>query len=136
LPDLAWDSGTSYLEEGDAGLRGYLMTLIRYVGFTVAALVGFAIQANAGTPCPELERLRSDVTAVSKQLMRDPLSIRCLSYHRLANAVQAIVEHARKNHEACGISVESLEQMERYRRLVARDSDKLCEERARVLFPR
>ena len=38
------------------------MGVIRYAGFTVAALVGFAIQTNAEMPCPELERLRSEAT--------------------------------------------------------------------------
>ena len=69
------------------------MTLIRYACFTVAALVGFAIQANAQTPCPELERLRSEATEVSKQVARDPVSIRCGSYYRLARAAEAIVEY-------------------------------------------
>jgi hypothetical protein len=80
------------------------MTLIRNVGFTVAALVGFAIQASAETPCPELERLRSEATEASKQVQRDPVSVRCGSHHRFARATQAILEYVYNNRESCGIS--------------------------------
>ena len=102
------------------------MGVIRYAGFTVAALVGFAIQTNAEMLCPDLERLRSEATEASKQVTRDPESIRCGSYHRFARAAEATVEYAHNNRESCGISAESLEQMERYHRVAVRDRNNFC----------
>jgi hypothetical protein len=110
------------------------MTLIRYAGFTVAALVGFAIQANAETTCLELGQLRSVAAEASKEVTRDPVSIRCGSYHRLARAAEAIVDYAQNNRESCGISAESLEHMERYHRVAVRDRDNFCA--GRPLLPR
>ena len=111
------------------------MTLIRYACFTVAALVGFAIQANAQTPCPELERLRSEATEASKQVQRDPASVRCGSYHRFARATEAIVGYAHDNRESCGISDQALKRMERSHREVARDRNNFCAGRPLFQFP-
>ncbi len=111
------------------------MSLIKYAGFTVAALVGFAIQANAEMPCPELERLRSEATEASKQVTRDPESVRCGSYYRLARAAEAIVEYAHNNRESCGISADSLERMERYHRVAVRDRNNFCAKRPLLPLP-
>jgi hypothetical protein len=102
------------------------MPLIKYVGLTVAALVGFSIHANAERPCAELERLRSEATKVSKQVTRDPESVRCRSYYRLARAAEAIVEYAHDSRESCGISADSLERMERYHREAVHDRNNFC----------
>jgi hypothetical protein len=111
------------------------MTLIRNVGFTVAALVGFAIQASAETPCPELERLRSEATEASKQVQRDPVSVRCGSHHRFARATQAILEYVYNNRESCGISDQALERMERSHREAVRDRNNFCAGRPLFQFP-
>jgi hypothetical protein len=110
------------------------MTLIRYVGFAIAVLTGFAVQANAQTPCPELERLRNEAAEVSKQMTRDPESIRCGSYYRLARAAEAIVGYAHDNRQSCGISAESLDQMEGYHRVAVQNRDNFCG--GRPLLPR
>jgi hypothetical protein len=111
------------------------MTLIRYVGFTVAALVGFAIQANAQKPCPELGRLLIEAAEVSVQTARDPESVRCGSYYRLARAAEAIVEYAHDNRESCGISPGSLEQMERDHRVAVRNRNNFCAGRPVLPLP-
>jgi hypothetical protein len=107
-------------------LPGHLMGVIRYAGFTVAALVGFAIQTNAEMPCPELERLRSEATEAWNQVERDPVSVRCRSYHRFVRADEATVEYAHSNHESCGFSAQSLEQMEMHHRMAVRDRNNFC----------
>jgi hypothetical protein len=111
------------------------MILIRFAGFTVAALVGFGIPANAETPCPELERLRSEVAEASKQVQHDPVSVRCGSYHRFARAMEAIVEYVHDNRESCGISDQELERMERSHREVVRDRNNFCAGRPIFQFP-
>jgi hypothetical protein len=111
------------------------MILIRYAGFTVAALVGLGIPARAETPCPELERLRSEATEASKQVQRDPVSVRCGSYHRLARATEAIVEYVHDNRESCGISDQALERMERSHREVVRNRNNFCAGRPLWQFP-
>jgi len=85
-----------------------------------------AIEANAQTPCPELERLRNAATEAQQQVTRDPESIRCGSYHRLARAAEAVVEYARNNRESCGISTELLVKMERYHHMAAQDRNNFC----------
>jgi hypothetical protein len=111
------------------------MILIRYAGFTVAALVGFGIPAGAEAPCPELERLRSEATEASEQVRRDPASVRCGSYHRLARATEAIVKYAHDNRASCGISDQALARLERSHRKVVRDRNNFCAGRPLFQFP-
>jgi hypothetical protein len=118
-----------------AVLVEYSMILIRFACFTVAALVGFGIPANAETPCPELERLRSEATEASKQVQRDPETVRCGSYHRLARAREGIVEYVHSNRESCGISDQALERMEKSHREAVRDRNNFCAGRLLFQFP-
>jgi hypothetical protein len=102
------------------------MTLIRVSALTIVALVGFAVQADAQTPCPELARLRSVVTEALKQAMRVSASERCGSHYRLSRAAEAMIEYANTNRDSCDISVQSLNEMEEYHRKAVKTRDNAC----------
>jgi hypothetical protein len=48
------------------------MTLRRVPAFTMIAIVGLGVQAEAQAPCPELVRLRNAASEAWKQAMRVP----------------------------------------------------------------
>jgi hypothetical protein len=111
------------------------MTLIGIPAFTMVALVGLAVQADAQTPCPELARLRSEAAEALKQATRVPASERCGSYIRLSLAWEAIVEYANNNRESCVISVQSLNQMEEYHREAVQARANACAGRPLRPYP-
>jgi hypothetical protein len=82
--------------------------------------------AQGETSCPELARLRGEAAEASKQMTRDPVSIRCGSYHRIARATEAIVNYVNGNRESCGVLDQSLEEIERRHRNAVLDRDNFC----------
>jgi hypothetical protein len=53
------------------------MTLKGVVAFTMVALVGLTVPAEARTPCQEYLQLRNAASEAWKQAMRAPRSERC-----------------------------------------------------------
>ena len=99
------------------------------------ALLGFGSQATAQTPCPELARLRSETAEAWKQATRAPASERCGSYIRFSLAAKAMVEYANNNRESCGISVQSLNQMEGSHRDAIKARNNICAGRPLRPYP-
>jgi hypothetical protein len=94
--------------------------------FTIIALLGFCIQANAQAPCPELARLRSVAQEALKQSRTVPASERCHMYNRLSEASGAVAQYANDNRESCRISIASVNEFERYHREAVKDRDNVC----------
>jgi hypothetical protein len=94
--------------------------------FTIIALLGFSIQANAQALCPELARLRGEAQVTLKQSRAAPASERCYIYGRLSNAWEAVARYANDNRESCHISVRSLNDFERYHSEAVKDRDNVC----------
>ena len=111
------------------------MTLIGLPAVTIVALVGLAVQADAQAPCPELARLRSETAEAWKQATRAPASERCGSYIRFSLAAKAMVEYANNNRESCGISVQSLNQMEGSHRDAIKARNNICAGRPLRPYP-
>ena len=92
------------------------MTLKGVPAFTMVALIGLAVQAEAQTPCPEYLRLRNATTEAWKQAMRAPRSERCGALYHASLAAEATLKYADNNRESCNISVQLLNQVEGYHR--------------------
>ena len=84
--------------------------------FTMIAIVGLGIQAEAQTPCQEYLRLRNVATEAWKQAMSVPPSERCGALYHASLAAEATLKYANNNHESCDISVPLLNQVEGYHR--------------------
>ena len=115
--------------------RGCPMTLMRMQGFTMAALIGLVVQAQAQAPCPELARLRSEAAETWKRVNAAPTSIRCGLYHRVASATKAVVEYANNNPESCAVSGPLLKEMTRDYRWAVQFRDNVCAGRPSIPFP-
>jgi hypothetical protein len=79
------------------------MTLKGVPAFTMIALIGLAVQAEAQTPCPEYLRLRNATTEAWKQAMRAPRSERCGALYHASLAAEATLKYADNNRESCNI---------------------------------
>src|SRR5262249_42696582 len=92
------------------------MTLRGVPAFTMIAIVGLGVQAQAQTPCPELVQLRNAANEAWKQAMSVPPSGRCGALYHASLAAQETLKYANNNRESCDISVPLLNQVEGYRR--------------------
>src|SRR5215475_8655482 len=81
------------------------MTLRQVPAFTMIAIVGLGVQAEAQAPCPELVQLRNAASEAWKQAMRVPPSERCGALYHASLATEATLNYANNNHESCDISV-------------------------------
>jgi hypothetical protein len=111
------------------------MTLKAVPAFAMVAIVWFAVQVEAKTPCTELARLRNAANDAWKQAMRAPPSERCGALHQATLATEATVEYANKNRESCDISVPLLNQVERYHRDAVQARDNVCAGRPLRPYP-
>ena len=102
------------------------MTLRRVPAFTMIAIVGLAVQAEARAPCQEYLRLRNAATEAWKQAMRAPQSERCGALYHASLAAEATLKYADNNRESCGISVPLLNQVEGYYREAVQARDNAC----------
>ena len=111
------------------------MTLKGVLAFTMMAMVGLAVQVQAQTPCPELVRLRNAATEAWKQAMRAPPSERCAALYHASRAAEATFKYADNNRESCDISVQLLDQVERYHSEAVQARDNACAGRPLRPFP-
>ena len=103
--------------------------------FTMIAIVGLGIQAEAQTPCQEYLRLRNAASEAWKQAMSVPPAERCGALYHASLATEATLNYANNNHESCDISVPLLNQVERYHREAVQARDNACAERPLRPFP-
>jgi hypothetical protein len=111
------------------------MVLRGVPAFTMIAIVGLGVQAEAQTPCPELVRLRNAATEAWKQAMRAPPSERCGALYHASLAAEATLKYANNNHESCDISVPLLNQVEGYHREAVQARDNACAGRPLRPYP-
>jgi hypothetical protein len=111
------------------------MTLRRVPAFTMIAIVGLGVQAEAQAPCAEYLRLRNAATEAWKQAIRAPRSERCGALYHAALAAVATLKYADNNRESCNISVQLLNQVEGYHREAVQARDTACAGRPLRLFP-
>jgi hypothetical protein len=113
------------------------MTLRRVpaFAFTMIAIVGLGVQAEAKAPCEELVRLRNAASEVWKQAMRVPPSERCGALYHASLATEATLNYANNNHESCNISVPLLNQVEGYHREAVQARDNACAGRPLRPYP-
>lgn len=107
----------------------------RVPAFTVVAIIGLGVQAEAQAPCPELVRLRNAASEAWKQAMSAPPSERCGALHQVSLATEATRNYATNNHESCGISVPLLSQVEGYHREAVQARDNACAGRPLRPYP-
>ena len=111
------------------------MTLRRLPAFTMIAIVGLAVQAEARAPCQEYLRLRNAATEAWQQAMRAPQSERCGALYHASLAAEATLKYADNNRESCGISVRLLNQVEGYHREAIQARDNACAGRPLRPYP-
>jgi len=111
------------------------MTLRRVPAFTMIAIVGLGVQAEAQAPCPEYLRLRNAATEAWKQAMRAPRSERCGALYHASLTAEATLMYADNNRESCNISVQLLNQVEGYHREAVQARDNACAGRPLRPFP-
>ena len=111
------------------------MTLKGVAAFTMMAIVGFGVQAEARTPCEEYLRLRNAATEAWQQAMRAPQSERCGALYHASLAAEATLRYADNNRESCGISVQLLNQVEGYHREAVEARDNACAGRPLRSYP-
>ena len=111
------------------------MTLKGVPALTIIAIVGFAVQVEAQTPCPEYLRLRNAAAEAWEQAMRAPPSERCGALYYASLAAEATLKYADNNRESCDISVPLLNQVDRYHRETVQARDNACAGRPLRPFP-
>jgi hypothetical protein len=111
------------------------MMLKGLAAFTIVALVGLVVRAEARTPCQGYLRLRNAATEVWKQAMRAPPSERCGVLYQASLAAEATFKYADNNRESCDISVQLLDQAEREHRETVRSRDNACAGRPLRPYP-
>jgi hypothetical protein len=111
------------------------MTLKGVAAFTLIAIVGLGVQAEARTPCQEYLRLRDAATEAWKQAMRAPPSERCAALYHASLAAEVTLKYADNNRESCDISVPLLNQVDRNRRDAVQARDNACAGRPLRPFP-
>jgi hypothetical protein len=78
---------------------------LREAAFTMIALVGLGVQADAQTSCAELLRLRNAANQPWKRAMRVPRSERCLALHHATLAAEATLKYVNDNRRSCNIAI-------------------------------
>ncbi len=94
--------------------------------FTMTAIVGLAVQAEAKAPCEEYVRLRNAASEAWKQAMRVPPPERCGALYHASSATEATLNYANTNHESCNISDPLLNQVDGYHREAVQARDNAC----------
>jgi hypothetical protein len=102
------------------------MMLQGMAAFTMVALIGLTVWADAQTPCRDYLRLRNAASEAWKQAMRAPRSDRCEALHRASLAAEATLTYADNNRDSCAISGDLLNQVEGYRREALQARDNAC----------
>jgi len=102
------------------------MTLKGVPAFTMIAIVGLTVQAEAQGPCPEYVRLRNAASEAWKQAMRAPPSERCGAFYHASLVTEATLNYANNNRESCNISVRLLNDVEGYHREAVQARDNAC----------
>ena len=98
------------------------------------ALLGFCIQVNAQTPCPEVLRLRNAATEAWKQAMKAP-SARCGALYHASLAAEATLNYANSNRDSCHIAIPSLSGFERTHQEAVQARDNVCAGRPLRPYP-
>jgi hypothetical protein len=111
------------------------MTLKGVLAFTLIAIVGLGVRVEAQTPCQEYLRLRNAAAEAWKQAMRAPPSERCGALYHASLAAEATLKYADDNRESCDISVQLLNQVDRYYREAVQARDNACAGRPLRPFP-
>jgi hypothetical protein len=111
------------------------MTLKGVTAFTIIAVVGLTVQAEAKAPCQEYLRLRNTATEAWKQAMRAPRSERCGALDHASLAAAATLKYAENNRESCDISVRSLNDVEGYHREAVQARHNACAGRPLRPYP-
>ena len=111
------------------------MTLKGVPAFIVTAMVAFAVQAEARTPCPEYLRLRDAAAQAWGQAMRAPTWERCGAFYRAVSAAAATLRFADNNRESCDISVPVADQVEAFHRQTVQARDNACAGRPLRPYP-
>jgi len=94
--------------------------------FTMIAIVGLGVSAQAQAPCSEYVRLRNAANEALKQAMSVPPSERCGALGRASSATEAMLTYANNNQESCNISDRLLNQVEGYHREALQARDNVC----------
>ena len=102
------------------------MMLGRVPIFTMIAIVGLGIQAEAKAPCPDYVRLRNAAAEAWKRAMNVPPSDRCGALYRATLATETTLNYANNNHESCNISVPMLNQVKGYHREAVQARENAC----------
>jgi len=111
------------------------VTRIGVPAFTMIAIVGLGIQAEAQAPCPEYLRLRNAANEAWKQAMRVSPPERCGALYHASLAAEATLNYANDNRESCDISVPLLNQVEGYHREAVQARDNACAGRPLRPYP-
>jgi hypothetical protein len=111
------------------------MTLRGVPVFTMIAIVGLGVQAEAQAPCPELVRMRNAASDAWKQAMRVLPSERCGVLYQASLAAEATLNYANSNHESCHISDRLMNQLEGYHREAVQARENACAGRPLRPFP-
>jgi hypothetical protein len=111
------------------------MTLRGVPVFTMMAIVGFAVQAQAQAPCPELMQLRNAASEAWKQAMRAGPSQRCGALYHASLAAEVTLKYANNNHASCDVSDPLLNQLEGYHREAVQAHDNACAGRPLRPYP-
>jgi hypothetical protein len=116
-------------------MRGNTVIRTRMPPLAIIALLGFCIQANAQTPCPEVVRLRNAATEAWKQAMRVSPSERCGALYHASLAAEETLNYATSNRESCHIAIPSLNEFERTHREALQARDNVCAGRPLRPYP-
>jgi len=103
--------------------------------FTIVAIVGLGVQAEAQALCPEYYRLRNAANETWRQAMRGTGSERCLALNHAALAAEATLNYANNNRELCNISESLLNQLEGFHSEAVHARDNFCVGRPVRPFP-
>ena len=126
---------TTVVQPGGTNVREDPMTLRGAPVFTMIAIVGLGLQAEAQAPCPELLQLRNAASEALKQAMVAPPSERCGALYHASLATEATLNYAKNNHESCSISDRLLNQVEGSHREALQARRNVCAGRPLRSFP-
>jgi hypothetical protein len=111
------------------------MRRVPVFAFTMLAIVGLEVQAEAKAPCEELVRLRNAASESWKQAMRALPSERCGALNQASSAAQATLNYANNNRASCNVSDVLLNQTEGYHREALQARDNACAGRPLRSYP-
>ena len=102
------------------------MTLVGVPAFTMIAIIGLGVQAEAQTACPEVFRLRNAASEAWLQATRVPSWESCRAFKHASLAAEATLKYATNNRESCDISDRLLNELEGYHRQAVQARDHVC----------